>query len=59
MNAWISRAITLAILVVVWNHAHWSVALCLTTLSISSELNAVIEGELVNLTKELALYVLK
>lgn len=34
----IRLVLTVVLLVVVWRHAHWSVALCLTLLAIFSEL---------------------
>jgi len=33
----------LAILVVVWRHSHWSVALSITLLSIAEELRSILE----------------
>lgn len=36
----IRYALTIALLVFVWRHSHWSVALCLTLLSIETEINS-------------------
>lgn len=36
----IQIALTVVLLVTVWRHSHWSVALCLTLLTVSGELFA-------------------
>jgi hypothetical protein len=39
---------TVALLVIVWLHAHWSVALAITSLSVFNELNGLLLHEVVD-----------
>lgn len=41
MKVFLIRAVlTILLLVIVWQHAHWSVALCLSLLAASNEITA-------------------